>query len=152
LNKLISPNVKLTSAVSLIEIVIGTAMLAVVMLPVIMAFGAGSRGIELTRDEFTLHNTGLELMEQLLSVPPKLLPLGKFSDQDIQNKSPIGKSPLRFHISDVPGVSRQLEISPIPNTGKAKMKKIDILVILQKKNNTASQSLNLKTLIPYESK
>lgn len=132
------------------EIVIGAALLSVVMLPVIMAFGAGSRGIELTRDEFILHNAGLELMEQLLSLPADLIPLGTFTDAQIQDNAPIGQSPLKFQISDVPDLTRELEITAVPKTGPPKMKKIDITVTYQKKNNRKARSMSLKTLLPYD--
>ena len=122
------------------------------MTPVMFAFGAGSRGIQMTQEEFVAHNAALELLEQLNAVPFALLPAGKFGDAELRDSLPIGsKCPLKFHISQVPDIQRGLEIKELKQGTSLRFKKIEAtIVLLDRKGKPTGRTVVLKSLLANE--
>ena len=114
---------------SLVEILVSAGVLSLIMLPVAFSFSSGIKGIQMTHDEMTAHNAGIELMEQLQSLPFGLVPIGTWGDSQIKTGSPLSAtSPLTFQVTPLSGYERDLSITEISKDGRVRFKKIDIKV------------------------
>lgn len=140
------------AGLSLLEILIAVALLAMIMAPVLFTFGAGTRGIQMTQEEFLAHNAALELLEQLSATPFDLLPVGSFTDAQVRDSLAMGpKSLLKFHISSVPNLQRSLEIKEIRQGTMVRFKKIEVgVAILDRNGKPTGRIVNLKSLLANE--
>lgn len=136
---------------SLVEILVAVGILAVIMLPVALSFSAGSRGIQMTSEEFTAHAIGLELMEQLMAAPFSLLVPGSYPDSALRDGQPLAAgSPLILHLSPSTEFERRLAISEIKKGPTVRFKKIEITVDWKAREGVAKRSFNLKSLYANE--
>lgn len=139
------------SGLSLVEILVAVSILAVIMLPVALSFSAGSRGLQMTSEEFTAHAVGLELMEQLMAAPFSLLVPGTYANAAIRDGQPLAAgSPLTMHISPSPEFERRLVITEIKKGPMVRFKKIEINVDWQSREGAAKRSFSLKSLYANE--
>ncbi len=137
---------------SLVEILIAVGLLAALMTPVLLTFGSGARGIQMTSEEFVAHNAALELIEQLAATPFALLPVGTFSDAQVRDGLPMGPShPLAFRISPVPGLERALEIKEIRSGAQVRFKRLEVrITLLDRSGKPGGRVVTLKTLVANE--
>ena len=137
---------------SLVEIVIAVGLLAALLTPVLFTFGAGTRGIQMTQEEFVAHNAALELLEQLSATPFALLPIGAFADAQLKDGLPLGpSSPLKFHITAQPGLQRTLEVKEIKSGAVVRFKKIEVrIALLDRAGKPSGRVVILKTLVANE--
>ncbi|MBF0498544.1 MAG: type II secretion system protein [Candidatus Riflebacteria bacterium] len=137
---------------SLVEILVAVGILAASMLPIALSFSSGNRGIQMTSDEFSAHSAAMELMEQMMSAPFRLLPVGTFKDANIVDGVPLGGgSPLRLHISAIPDLSRELVISEVKKGAMVRFKKVEVTVSWASKEPGPRRSFSLKSLLANES-
>jgi len=139
-------------AVTLVEILVAVALLSTVMIPVLFSFSAGSRGLAMSAEDLTVHTAAIELLEQVMAAPFDLVPTGTFTNDRIRDDQPFSPAtPLRFHVSDVPGIERGLEIAEITKNGRVCMKKVEVTVTLTSGDaKTQSRSFTLKCLLARE--
>ncbi|MFZ2956757.1 MAG: prepilin-type N-terminal cleavage/methylation domain-containing protein [Candidatus Ozemobacteraceae bacterium] len=137
--------------VSLVEILVAVAILAVVMLPIALAFSSGNRGIQMTTEEFTAHAAGMELMEQVMSAPCRILLPGVYKNAQISDGAVLGGSPLRLHVSPAPGLTRELTITEMKKGAIVRFKKVDVTISWTSKEGAARHSFTLKSLLANES-
>jgi len=118
------------TGISLIELVLAAGILAALMIPVTLSFSLSSSGIQMTSEELIAHAAAMELLEQTMAIPFKLLPTGTFSHEKIQDQNVMdpAQSPVKFRISPVKDIEirRKLEISPVIQNGKTRFKKIEV--------------------------
>ncbi|NLI77639.1 MAG: type II secretion system protein [Candidatus Riflebacteria bacterium] len=139
-------------ALSLLEILIAVGVLAAMLTPVLFSFGAGTRGIQMTQEEFVAHNAALELLEQLCATPFRLIPLGSFTDAQLKDGLPMGPShPLVFHVSPQAGLQRSLEIKEVKSGQLVRFKKIEVrIALLDRSGKPSGRVVTLKTLVANE--
>jgi len=138
--------------VTLVEILVAVALLSTVMIPVLFSFTAGSRGLAMSAEDLTVHTAAIELLEQVMAAPFDLVPTGTFTNDGIRDGQPLSPTtPLRYRISDVPGIERRLEIAEISKNGRICMKKVTVTVTLTSGDaTTPSRSFTLKCLLARE--
>jgi len=139
-------------ALTLVEILVAVGLLSAVMIPVMLTFGAGSRGLTMSAEDLTTHTAALELVEQMMAAPFDLVPTGVFSHdriRDGQTMSPT--TPLQFHVSDVPGIERRMTVSEVSKNGVVRFKKIVVTVTMAGRDAKGSgRSVTVKTLLAKE--
>ena len=140
------------NGLSMVEILVAVGILAVVMLPVGLSFSAGSRGLQMTAEEFTAHAAGLELMEQLMAAPFSLLTPGTYADNTLWDGQPLAPgSPLILHLSPSLGFERRLVISEIRKGPVVRFKKLEVTITWKSREGAAPRSFSLKSLYANES-
>ncbi|MBP7635874.1 type II secretion system protein, partial [Candidatus Ozemobacteraceae bacterium] len=88
-------------AMTLVEILVAVGLLSAVMIPVLLSFTAGSRGLAMSAEDLTVHTAAIELLEQVMASPFDLVPAGTFTNDRIRDGRPfLPATPLRFHVSD----------------------------------------------------
>ncbi len=139
-------------ALTLVEILVAVGLLSAVMIPVMLTFGAGSRGLTMSAEDLTTHTAALELVEQMMAAPFDLVPTGVFPHDRIRdNQAMSPATPLRFHISDVPGIERRMTVSEVSKNGVVRFKKIAVTVTMTGQNAKGSgRSVTVKTLLAKE--
>lgn len=137
---------------SLVEILIAVGLLAALMTPVLLTFGSGTRGIQMTAEEFTAHNAALELIEQLAATPFALIPVGTFNDAQLRDGLPMGPGhPLAFRLSAVPGLERALDIKEIRSGAQVRFKRLEVrITLLDRSGKPSGRTVTLKTLVANE--
>lgn len=113
---------------SMIEITISMGILAMIMLPVFMTFSSGNRNMQMTEAEFRAHTAAIELMEQLVSLPFKLIQPGKYSSEQVKDGQQFGNTPVVFKISEIENYQSEIRVEEIKKSGKVLFKKIAITV------------------------
>ncbi len=141
--------------VSLIELMLASGLLAAIMIPVMLTFSSSSMGIQMTSEELIAHSAAMELLEQTMAAPFELLPLGKFTNDDIkdQRRYEEGASPLKFRISPVKDVEirREMNISSVMKDNKIRFKKVEVDVSWStRESKTAKRTISLKALLANE--
>lgn len=147
-----SINRKRRRGVTLVEIIVAVGLLSVVMIPVLISFTAGSRGLTMSFEDLTVHTAAIELLEQIMASPFDLVPVGVFQHNRIRDGQPMSPAtPLRFHISNVPGIERGVEIAEISKNGRVCMKKVTVKITF-KGNDSKGQprSFTIKSLLARE--
>lgn len=139
------------TGLSLIEIVLSMGILSLIMLPVFMTFSSGNINIQVTESEFRAHTAALELMEQIISLPFKLIKAGEYdSGQIIEGRSFAG-SPVIFRISDNPDLKPALKIEEIKRENKVVFKKITVTIAYPSaRASDRMRDFTLKTLVANE--
>jgi len=138
--------------VTLVEILVAVALLSAVMIPVLFSFTAGSRGLAMSAEDLTVHTAAIELLEQVMAAPFDLVPTGTFANDRIRDGRPFSPAtPLRFHISDVPGIERKLEIAEVMKDGRVCLKKVTVTIALSSADaKTPPRLFSLKCLLARE--
>lgn len=139
-------------AVTLVEILIAAGLLSAVMIPVFVSFSAGNRGLSMSFEDITIHNAAIELLEQIMASPFDLVPAGIFQNDRIRDGQAFSSAtPLKFHVSDVPGIERKLEIEEIRKDGRVRMKKVTVKIMLRSNDPKGQpRSFTLKSLLARE--
>lgn len=139
-------------AVTLVEILVAVGLLSAVMVPVLFSFSAGSRGLTMSAEDLTVHTAAIELLEQVMAAPFDLVPAGTFPNDRIRDGQPFSPAtPLRFHISDVPGIERELEIADITKNGRVSLKKATVTIALRSGDTkTQPRRFSIKCLLAKE--
>lgn len=137
--------------VSLIELMIASVILALIMLPVFLAFSSGNRNLKVTSAEFMAHTAALELMEQIVSLPYDKIPLGIFENDKIQKGKYMGNSGITFNVTSRKNCKSKIILESIDKNGKTKFKKVSILIEFPETAfSTKNRTINLKTLVANE--
>jgi type II secretory pathway pseudopilin PulG len=110
--------------ISLVEILISMGILGIILLPVFMTFSSGNRNMMVTETEFRAHTMGLELMEQLISLPFKHIPIGKYSSEQIKEQNNTKELAIPFNFYDNPDFKPEIEITRIKKNDRIRFKKI----------------------------
>lgn len=142
------------SGVTLVEILVAVALLSTVMIPVLFSFTAGSRGLAMSAEDLTIHTAAIELLEQVMAAPFDLVPAGTYPNGRICDGQPFSPAtPLRFHISDVPGIERELEIAEITKNDRVCLKKATVTITLTLRpdeSKAQARRFSLKCLLAKE--
>ncbi|MBI3039793.1 hypothetical protein HYY75_12240 [bacterium] len=143
---------KTDGGISLVEILIALTLLTALSIPVVTIFSAGTRGIQITSEEFIAHTAAIELLEQLMSAPFRFLPVGTFTDAQIKNGEPFDSStPWKYRISENQNLIREVKISELKRNGKTRFKKIEVKIRwVPKEGKEAIRSVTLKSLLANE--
>ena len=129
------------------EIAVAAGVLAAVMLPVMLAFSSGSRGIQMTHEDFMAHQAALELIEQVQAAPFWLIPLGKFTNNDLIDGKPLDTNlPLPLRLSPLKDLERACAIEAVKKDGKTRFKKITVTLFRKSKVGKGTP-LVLKALV-----
>lgn len=114
---------------SLVEVGIAVLLLAVVMIPILTLSEGGSRNIRTTTEALAAHAAALELLEQVLIIPCRSLPVGAWDDARLRDGAAMAPGHAwRFHLSPVPDLRRRLEISDLSKDGRVRFRKIAVEV------------------------
>lgn len=136
---------------SIIEITISMGILALIMLPVFMTFSTGNRNMQLTESEFRAHTAAIEIMEQLVSLPFKLLQPGKYSSEQVKNGQQFGNTPVVFKISELEDYHPSISIEEVKKAGKTIFKKISITIKYPAaRKSERMREFTLKTMVANE--
>ena len=136
---------------SMIEITLSIGILAMIMLPVFMTFSSGNRNIQLTEAEFRAHTAALEMMEQIVSLPFKHIPLGIFPAKTIINGGSFGAGPVTFRITTVEDIFPEIQVEAVKRDNKTVFKKITVKIKFPAtKNSERHREFVLKTIIANE--
>jgi prepilin-type N-terminal cleavage/methylation domain-containing protein len=142
---------KRKSGLSLIEIMLSLAIFAIILLPVFMTFSSGNKNIMITETEFRAHTAALEIMEQIISLPFELIPVGKFSSRQIKSDDPENPSPIPFNVTANSSFQPELEITPVKKNDKVRFKKISVIMKFPAaKTDKRERKIELKTLVANE--
>lgn len=137
--------------VSLVELMIASVILALIMLPVFLAFSSGNRNLKITSAEFMAHTAALELMEQIVSLPYDKIPLGVFNNDKIQKGKYMGNSGVTFNITSRKNCKSKIILDAIEKNGKEKFKKVSIFIEFpETASSKKNRTINLKTLVANE--
>jgi hypothetical protein len=136
---------------SLTEVVVAGALLIAIMTPILFTFGAGSRSISMTQDEFLGHAIAVELLEQLQAVPFELLPEGRWTDAQIKDGQPLGDDlPVLFRVTAQPKVEREVIITTLKKNNTPRFRKLEIRVKMPGDSRTPARTIVLKGLVADE--
>ncbi|MGM0600318.1 MAG: PilW family protein [Candidatus Rifleibacteriota bacterium] len=137
---------------SLIELTISLGIFAVILLPVFFTFSSGSQNLMVTDTEFRAHANALELMEQLISLPFELIPVGKFNSDQIKGIDEQQKPKIPFKITENKDFKPNVEINEIKKNNKVVFKKISVSINFPaSKVNERNRKIEIKTLVANES-
>jgi hypothetical protein len=138
--------------ISLIELTISLGIFAVILLPVFFTFSSGSQNLMVTETEFRAHANALELMEQLISLPFELIPVGSFNSAQIKGEDELQKPQIPFKITENKDYKPKVAISEIKKNNKVVFKKISVSVDFPtSKVNKRNRKIEIKTLVANES-
>lgn len=134
---------------TLIEVVVAAAVFAAVSIPIFFVFGSSQRNLQMTEAEFRAHNAALEVMEQTLSNPFKLIKAGVYGSDVVKNGEKIGLGVFEFRrSSDLPC---EIVIDDISQNGRILFKKITVSVEYMPTNGgTQTRKTVLKTMVANE--
>ena len=134
---------------TLIEVVVAAAVFAAVSIPIFFVFGSSQRNLQMTEAEFRAHNAALEVMEQTLSNPFKLIKAGVYGSDVVKNGEKFGLGVFEFRrSSDLPC---EIVIDDISQNGKILFKKITVSVEYMPTNGgTQTRKTVLKTMVANE--
>lgn len=139
------------NGISLLEIMVSMGILGMILLPVLMTFSTGNKNMMITETEFRAHTAALEIMEQTVSLPFKLIPVGKFDSEQIKGKDGEESLAVPFNISDIPDFKPALEISEIKKNNVVRFKKISLTMSFPAaKTDKRERKIELKTLVANE--
>lgn len=137
---------------SLIELTISLGIFAVILLPVFFTFSSGSQNLMVTETEYRAHTNALELMEQLISLPFELIPVGQFNSDQIKGNDEQQKPPIPFKITENKNFKPRVEISEVKKNNKVVFKKISVSIDFPtSKVNERNRKIEIKTLVANES-
>ena len=137
---------------SLIELTISLGIFAVILLPVFFTFSSGSQNLMVTETEYRAHTNALELMEQLISLPFELIPVGQFNSDQIKGNDEQQKPPIPFKITENKNFKPRVEISEVKKNNKVVFKKISVIIDFPtSKVNERNRKIEIKTLVANES-
>ncbi|HNW34054.1 MAG TPA: prepilin-type N-terminal cleavage/methylation domain-containing protein [Candidatus Ozemobacteraceae bacterium] len=139
-------------ALTLVEILVAVGLMSAVMIPVMVSFGAGNRGLSMSSEELTTHTAAIELLEQIMASPFDLVPTGVFRNEQIRDGQLMSSAtPLRFHISSVPDIERQLLVTNIEKDGRVRLKKVAVTITLKDRDSKAQpRRFTVKSLLARE--
>ena len=138
------PSYSSRRALSLVEILVAGSILAVILTPVLFTFMSGSRGMDMTREEMIGQHAGVELVEQLMTIPFEWLPAGEFREPEIFEGGMLGAScPFPLHVSIASGTQRNIRISEETLPGGLRIKRIRVSVLLQGSAETKGNRLQV---------
>ena len=134
---------------TLIEVVVAAAVFAAVSIPIFFVFGSSQKNLQMTEAEFRAHNAALEVMEQTLSNPFKLIKAGVYGSDVVKNGEKFGLGVFEFRrSSDLPC---EIVIDDISQNGKILFKKITVSVEYMPTNGgTQTRKTVLKTMVANE--
>lgn len=134
---------------TLIEVVVAAAVFAAVSIPIFFVFGSSQRNLQMTEAEFRAHNAALEVMEQTLSNPFKLIKAGVYGSDVVKNGEKFGLGVFKFRrSSDLPC---EIVIDDISQNGRILFKKITVSVEYMPTNGgTQTRKTVLKTMVANE--
>lgn len=134
---------------TLIEVVVAAAVFAAVSIPIFFVFGSSQRNLQMTEAEFRAHNAALEVMEQTLSNPFKLIKAGVYGSDVVKNGEKFGLGVFEFRrSSDLPC---EIVIDDISQNGRILFKKITVSVEYMPTNGgTQTRKTVLKTMVANE--
>lgn len=139
------------SGLSMIEITLSLGILAMIMLPVFMTFSSGNRNMQITESEFRAHTAALELMEQIVSLPFKLIPPGAFAPEKVANGLPFGAGPITFRITTSENIFPEIRIEEMKRESKILFKKVTVKIRFPStKNSERMREFVLKTIVANE--
>lgn len=137
--------------ISLVEILISMGILSMILVPVFFTFSSGSRNVMISENEFRAHTAALEIMEQLISLPFKLIPVGNIDTDQITGQDPDKAPPIPFNISDNPDFKPEVKISEIKKNNRVRFKKIVVAMTFPAaKTEKRERRFELKTLVANE--
>jgi len=139
-------------AITLVEILVAVGLMSAVMIPVMISFGAGNRGLSMSSEELTAHTAAIELLEQIMASPFDLVPTAIFRDDQIRDGQAMSPTtPLRFHISRVPDIERQVSVTDIVKNSRVRLKKVVVTVTLKSRDSGAQpRRFTIKSLLARE--
>lgn len=145
----------LRTGLSFIEVLLATALLGAIMVPIMITFGASNSGIQMTSEELIAHTAALELLEQTMAVPFALLPTGQFSQEQMKNGQIMNPqlSPVTFRVSRVDGLDleRALVITPLVKNNVVRFKKVEIQITWTPRETSGNKRhITLKGLLANE--
>lgn len=137
--------------ISLVEILISMSILSLILIPVFFTFSSGNRNVMISENEFRAHTTALEIIEQLISLPFKHIPVGTFFTTDIYNDDPKRQLVIPFNVSVNPDFKPEVIITNVVKNNRVKFKKIVVnMVFPTSKTEKRERKLSLKTLVANE--
>ncbi len=138
--------------VSLIELILALGILAMIMLPVFLTFSTGNRNVQVTEAEFRAHSSAMEIMEQILSLPFKQIPVGKIDSDKIKTGNPLKEgSGITFLVSDSPEQVPEIDISTIEKDGLVRFKKVSVKISFpESKASKKLRTVKIQTLVANE--
>ena len=144
---------RVTHGFTLAEVLVAAGVLSFLLVPIMLSFSAGNRGIQMTSEEFSAQNAAIELLEQLSATPFHLLPTGTFNNALIRSGGAMSPTcPIRFHVSDIFGVDREVKITELKKDGLLRFKKIEIVISWKALDGKGTpRSIALKGLVANES-
>lgn len=136
---------------SMIEITLSLGILAMIMLPVFMTFSSGNRNIQLTEAEFRAHTAALEIMEQIVSLPFKHIPLGVVPANAIIDGGPFGEGPVAFKITPAENIFPEVQVDAVKRDNKTVFKKVTVKIKFPAtKSSERHREFVIKTIIANE--
>ncbi len=136
---------------SMIEITFSVGILAIIMLPVFMTFSSGNRNMQMTDSEFRAHTAAIELMEQIVSLPFSLIPVGNFGSEKVADGKGFGNSQIQFKLAPNPDMKHEVKVESIKRDNKIRFKKITVTIRFPAaKGSDRIRIFNLKTLVANE--
>lgn len=136
----------------MIEALIAFVLLSIILIPVISVLIAGNREIQMTVEELGAHHAGIELMEQLMTIPVRFLPVGIFEDTMIADNRQIAPGcAFRFHVSPVAGIKRKVKISETDNNLKLKVKTVEVFIsLIENPSKVANREICFQSFLVNE--
>ncbi|GAB4267152.1 MAG: hypothetical protein Kow0029_01440 [Candidatus Rifleibacteriota bacterium] len=142
---------KPNSGISLLEMLVSMGILGLILLPVFFTFSSGNKNMLLTENEFRAHTAALEIMEQTISLPFKLIPVGRFSSEELAGKAANPALTIPYKLSGSADFRPTLEITEIKKNGRVRFKKISLSMHFQaSKTDKREKQFTLKTLVANE--
>lgn len=137
--------------ISLVEILVSMGILGLILIPVFFTFSSGNRNVMVSENEFRAHTAALEILEQLVSLPFELIPVRKFSAQEITGAEGKNLPAVPFRISDNQEFKPEVEVTEIRKNGRVKFKKIVVgMSFPAAKTEKKVRKIELKTLVANE--
>ncbi|MEW6709489.1 MAG: prepilin-type N-terminal cleavage/methylation domain-containing protein [Candidatus Riflebacteria bacterium] len=139
------------SGISLVEIMVSMGILSLILIPVFFTFSSGNRNMMISENEFRAHTAALEIIEQLISLPFKHIPVGIFNSDAITGKTDDDLGIVPFNVSENPDFKPEVKISEIKKNGRLRFKKIEVKIIYPAaKTDKRERKFVLKTLVANE--
>ncbi|HNW34352.1 MAG TPA: hypothetical protein PKM25_05425 [Candidatus Ozemobacteraceae bacterium] len=106
----------------------------------------------MTIEDLYAHHAGIELVEQLMTIPVRFLPVGVFEDTMIGDNFQIASGcPFRFHVSNVPGIKRKVKITELANDLHLTSKKIEVFIdFIENQRKSANREISFKVFVANE--
>jgi len=137
--------------ISLVEILISMGILGLILVPVFFTFSSGNRNVMISENEFRAHTAALEIIEQLISLPFRHIPIGTFSSADICGEDPERQMVIPFKVSSNPDFKPEVIVTEIVKNNRVKFKKIVVnMNYPASKTEKRERKFSLKTLVANE--